>query len=682
MIKLRQRNLTFALVMLVAIFAGCKAETPTTPSITTPGGTPSGGVTPPTNATLTLTASSTSPVVNSNVTLTATVTQNNKPVTDGTAVQFTTNFGTFTDTGTLSTIKITANGVATAMITASSAGNALVTAAVGTASKQVTISFGAAPSTTPPTSTVPTISTVNPASGKPAGGDTVIISGTNFTSPVRVLFQSGTTIKEGFVCGTCVTPTSITVITPAFDVTPGGSVAADIIVITQAGTAGEQRVTKSGAFTFASASLTPTLTAVVPVSGPSTGGTRITITGSGFSSNVLVTMGTGGSAGSPLSGQVQLQVLDSTFSIIHAITPEQRLIDPTLGTDGVTLRVLNVDSNKDAVLANAFRYLPKMAITTVGPTEGPFTGGTRVKIDGIGFLQPVGVVIGGIAAQVISVSGSEIVADTGAVVVSGCSDVPGAISVTNTDNGDSAIAGAQFTFRVPKPIIVSVDNPANLGGTTNIHVHNVAPGDFPRITIGGIVVPITAVSGPDANNTTTYTVQIPSNLPLNTQSCPAGGTSPVTTQFDVVFTSAITGCTDTAVKGITVNPPTTPILFVNPPAFQPFSATFVPGSAGPPIVPPSETPSPNQTISLVNNGTATLTISAITQTSVSGPGGCGDFSIVVPPAPIPLNQCESLPVSVKYNGPAVPASGVQDVCQLTFTTNGGNKTFLLVGSSQ
>ena len=46
MTDMRQRKLTFALVALMLILAGCKAESPTAPPVT-PGPTPGGGVTPP-----------------------------------------------------------------------------------------------------------------------------------------------------------------------------------------------------------------------------------------------------------------------------------------------------------------------------------------------------------------------------------------------------------------------------------------------------------------------------------------------------------------------------------------------------------------------------------------------------------------------------------------------------------
>jgi hypothetical protein len=559
----------------------------------------------------------------------------------------------------------------------------VVTAVVNNATARITVTFSAQPVAPPPTSTVPTITSITPATGRPQGGEQIAINGTNFRPPVRVLFDPGmgATPKEAFVVS--VSPTQIVVVTPAVDVGLGQTLATDVIVLTEAGTPTEQRVVKAAGFTFQSAVLTPSIVTVNPATGPSTGGTRITISGSGFQAPVQVTFGgAAGGAGAPLASQVELQVISVNFNQIIAITPEQRLIDPTLimNSGAIALRVLNINSAKDAVLAGAFRYLPKMQITTVAPTAGPFTGGTRIRIDGIGFDDPLAVVVAGVGAQVISVSGSQVVAITNGVNLTGCSDVTGPIVVTNTNNGDTA-QGPAFIFRTPKPLITAVSpNPANIGGTTNITVLNAL--GFARISVGGVAVNITS-STVNPDGTTTFTVQLPPTLALTTQSCPAGGSAPQPTAFDVVYTSATTGCTDTSPKGITVNPAAVPVLFVNPGAFAPFTATFNAGSPGPPIVPPSETPSATQTVQLVNNGNAPLNITAIT--TVNGtPGGCSRFSIVAPviPPTITLNTCEALPISVKFNGPTPPAMGTTDTCTLTISTNAGNKSFLLVGTSQ
>src|SRR5215467_7325912 len=127
---MRQREFRFLLFVafaaLLAVFAGCKSESPTAPPPTgTSGGGGStgsgGGVTPPVGASVVLTASTTTPLTNSLVTITATVTQNGQPVANGTAVEFDTDNGTFTDVNDVRTIRTTTNGVATAVLTMTSA---------------------------------------------------------------------------------------------------------------------------------------------------------------------------------------------------------------------------------------------------------------------------------------------------------------------------------------------------------------------------------------------------------------------------------------------------------------------------------------------------------------------------------------------------------------------------------
>src|SRR5512135_1520831 len=129
--KIRERKYLLAIVALVLVFAGCKGESPTTPS--TPGGQ-GGGITPPTNATVALSVSNANPLVDSTTVITATVTQNNQPVPNGTAVQFATSLGTFTEANASAALRTTTNGVATITLTSSSAGTANITATVNNVS--------------------------------------------------------------------------------------------------------------------------------------------------------------------------------------------------------------------------------------------------------------------------------------------------------------------------------------------------------------------------------------------------------------------------------------------------------------------------------------------------------------------------------------------------------------------
>src|SRR5712691_4632973 len=285
----KQRFIFLTLSALLVLFAGCKGESPTAPPPVTgtSGGTGSGsGTPPPVGASLTLTASNTAPFTSSTSTLTATVTQNNASVPNGTAVEFvtTTVNASFTDTADNPTtiIRTTTNGVAKVTVTSSVAGPVVVTATVNNVTKSITLNFQDAVVPPNPPSTAPTITAITPATGLPTGNQSVVIPGTNFRAPVRVLFDpgSGLAAKEAFA--TNVTLTSITVISPAFDLGVSQQLVVSITVIVEAGAPTEQRVTKASAFTYTAPVLTPVFRALSPTSGSVDGGTRVTITGDAF----------------------------------------------------------------------------------------------------------------------------------------------------------------------------------------------------------------------------------------------------------------------------------------------------------------------------------------------------------------------------------------------------------------
>src|SRR5688572_22969445 len=170
---MRRQKSWMALLALVFIFAACKGESPTAPP---PGGGPGPSPTP-TGFNLTLTASNANPVVDSIVVITATVTQNGQPAPDGTAVEFVANGGSFSATETVTSIlRTTTNGTATVELRSTVAGPIRVQAAVGNVSRTVDVTYRVSPTIPPPTSTAPSITSVSPTIGTPAGGQRVIIT--------------------------------------------------------------------------------------------------------------------------------------------------------------------------------------------------------------------------------------------------------------------------------------------------------------------------------------------------------------------------------------------------------------------------------------------------------------------------------------------------------------------------
>ncbi len=665
---LRGRKILFALLALLVVFAACKGESPTAP---TPqgggGGGTGGGGTPPVGATITLTVSNANPLTSSTTVITATVTQGGNPVANGTAVEFGTTLGNFTDTGLNTTIRTTTNGVATATLTSSTPGTAVITAVVNNASNKISVTFGSTPVTPPPPTTAPTITSISPTSGKPEGGDLVTLTGTNFRTPVRVLLDLGGGVtREAFVAS--VTPTQVQFITPQVNLGAGQTLDAAVSLLNEAGTPNEVRVAAPSAFTFRKAQLTPTFTTLSPDSGPITGGTRITIFGSGFEAPVQVSFGTGGTF-------AQMQVVSVTFDQIVAITPSARDVQPngsgTL-TGPVDLRIININSATNVVASSVFRYTPAMQITGVRPLVGSALGGTDVTIDGIGFDPPVDVFIGGVLAQVIRVSGTQILART-TPLASPCASGSGEIKVVNINNGDNATSPSTFQFIGVQPVILAVTPSTGITPGSTITVDVQDPGIGPlgnaivRFTINGVSVSPTPNVITVGLGVTSFTVVVPSTgFTFPTVQCttlagnPGTQLGPVTT--NVLFTNVTTGCT-AALDGVVINPPG-PNTCLTPPNPTVTASPTAGGCAVPPNASITSTGAPRTT-------TATITVSNapdarpldVTGITISGTNA-SDFSIA-PTSATAIPAGGSATFTLTFN----PATAGAKTASLTFATN-------------
>ncbi len=625
------------------LFAACKGESPTAPP---PGSgvPPGGGTPPPTGATLTLAVSNASPIIDSTVVITATAMNNNAPVPNGTAVEFTATGGALDGNGT-AIIKTTTAGVATVTLTSATVGLVRVTATVNNISRQIDVTFRAGPVIPPPPNTAPTITSVTPTRGRPAGGQVLRITGTNFKSPVRVLFNTGGASSiEGSVQS--VSDTVIEVITPPVNLGAGQQLAADIIVLTQAGTASEARVEAADAFTFENTLLQPQISTVSPNSGPVTGGTRVTIFGEGFQEPVQVLFNT-----------AEARVLDVKFDRILVETPAARDTNPDGSgtvTGPVTVIVRNVASQTNTSMAAGFLYKAAMQITAITPGEGLYLGGIRVTIDGIGFVAPVTVSLAGNAARVLEVYGSQVIVLSPTIDIDGCAEVTGPVSVTNVANGDTA-QGPDFTFRVPPPAIVNVfPAVATVGVTTSVQVTVVNPQPGPvRIQLGDkTVFPSSVTTNPDGS--ATYTVPLPTNFEFATEECPGGGERFIPLDLDVVYTNLNTDCTDTAPGALTVNPPDSSCTI--PPSPEVTLVSPASGSCPPGGGLALSTGTPAGTITLANDGTAALSILAAATPDTA-------FSVSPPNASIPPGGQQVF--TVVYN----PAGGAQPAGNVAFTTN-------------
>ena len=155
----------------------------------------------------------------------------------------------------------------------------------------------------------------------------------------------------------------------------------------------------------------PTLTSISPTSGPSSGGTVITLTGTNFASG----------------GTVRVNGVAAT-SVTFVSATQVRATTPAGSAGARTVQITNPDG-QSASLTNAFTYVGGPGLTSVSPTSGPTTGGTTITITGTGFVSGATVRVNGVSATGVTfVSATQLRANTPAA-----SAGTYAIQVTNPD---------------------------------------------------------------------------------------------------------------------------------------------------------------------------------------------------------------------------------------------------------
>ena len=223
------------------------------------------------------------------------------------------------------------------------------------------------------TTTTLALSSLSPTQGKASGGATVTLSGTGFADGMTVLV-GGTPMDASSVF--VLDATSAQVLMPPHDT---GLV--DLTVALPGPGPKDPPFTSklSAAFLYFNDLV---ITAIDPAKGPVSGGTPVTIKGTGFSGKTSVLIG-----GKPAIG-VQVVADDEVI----AVTPP--------GVFGaVPVHVVN---ERGAGLMNkGFFYFAAPTIAALNPAAGPTAGGTAVTLTGTGFTKDTDVSFGPAKASVL-----------------------------------------------------------------------------------------------------------------------------------------------------------------------------------------------------------------------------------------------------------------------------------------
>lgn len=196
---------------------------------------------------------------------------------------------------------------------------------------------------------IPAVTGVSPNLGPSAGGQSVTISGANFTGATAVHFG---TVKAAFTFESADT---------IHATAPAGSGAVEVTVTTPAGTSGP---TPKDLYTYRAP---PSIKKLTSKSGPASGGTTLTITGREFTGATSVSFGA-----------------ESTHDLTVNSPTSITVVSPPSGVSGSVYVTVTTPGGTSALSSKGrFKYVP--TVEGVSPASGVSTGGTSVTVSGHGF---------------------------------------------------------------------------------------------------------------------------------------------------------------------------------------------------------------------------------------------------------------------------------------------------------
>ncbi|NTE18876.1 hypothetical protein G6M26_10130, partial [Agrobacterium tumefaciens] len=386
--------------------------------------------------------------------------------------------------------------------------------------------------------------------------------GSTSTSPIPFTVTFSETVT-GFLAGD-ITPGNATIsgfsgngTTYTFNATPtaNGAVTINIAANVAQDAAGNGNAAASQfSITYTQAVAAPTVTALSPTSGPTGGGTSVTITGTNFSGATAVTFGATAATGFTVNSATQ----------ITATAPA--------GTGTVDVRITTTGGTSAISASDQFTYVAAPTVTALSPTSGPTGGGTSVTITGTNFSGTTAVTFGATAATGFTVNSATQITAT-APAGTGTVDV----RITTTGGTSATSASDQFTYALSSTAAPVAIIPANgsltttttptyagtapAGSTITVYVDGTALGSTTTATAGGnwaITQPTALAQGSHTvyataqisgnavsanSNTNTFTVDStrPSVVISSTAGASGSSTSTSPIPFTVTFSESVTG---------------------------------------------------------------------------------------------------------------------------------------------
>jgi large repetitive protein len=409
----------------------------------------------------------------------------------------------------------------------------------------------------------PTVTRLKPVKGPASGGTAVTITGTNL--------EGATTVDFGTAEASAVTvnsPTSVSAVAPEHI---AGTV--DVTVTTPGGTSA---LTTKDHFKYI-----PSVTSVSPDLGPTSGGTPVTISGTGFApgaGNTTIKFGGGLATG-----------------VSCASTTACTVDSPAHGASTVDVKatVGGAASSKNAP-ADQFTFIPPPTVTSVAPAQGPGAGGTSVTITGSNLSTASAVKFGATNAASFTVE-----SPTQITAVSPAGSGTVFVTVTTIGGTSTATAGDVFTFLPPSVSEVAPREGPETGGTS--------------VTITGTNLGgATAVKFGTAN-ATTYTIESASQI---TATAPPGATGTV----DVTVTTP---------GGVSATGTADHFTYSPPPAITSIAPVAGPQGGGTSVTLTGANLAHASAVSFGGSAASSFTINSATSITAVSPAGSGTVDVTV-----------------------------------------------------
>ena len=358
----------------------------------------------------------------------------------------------------------------------------------------------------------PVLTNLTPNSGPVAGGTQVTVNGSNFVAGnTRVTF--GDVVVDASAV-TVVSANQLTLQTPA---QAAGTVAVKV------STYGISSNTISNGFTYQDPL---SVTAINPSTGPATGGTTVTITGTNFIENDTT---------------VLVGMLPATTVTVNSST-SLTFVTPAQLPGSFSVTVSNTDGSS-VVVQDGFNYTPTyVTADSITPASGATQGGDVVSITGSNFVaQNTSVHIGNITipSAEVNVQSTTLLTFTTPAYTAGQVDV-----YVTTPSGNSNLIVGGFTYNgSPTATGLSPATGPVAGGTVvTVSGSNFVAGNT-SVSIDGQQVAAT-VNSPDSLSFTTPATQTAGSKTVTVTT--AGGSAVVAGGFTYVAAPTATGLSPTS----------------------------------------------------------------------------------------------------------------------------------------